>query len=329
MACNLIGWEGTCTPVTNASDPDSCPEPDICDASSICASDKCGGITCPSLDGYTANCNPQDACEYVSLNPSEGWQEYDVWVYLPPGNFQMGGPEIEGGGTEERPVHQVSILDGFLMSKYEVTVMAYEACKTDNQCTPTATHRFDAAGWGVNRSDKGREHHPQNGLTKAQTEEFCAWYSEGGRLPSESEWEYAASGPVAHRIYPWGNAPEPSCTGALLNFNSQGFELNGYGCETGGTSPVGSYPDGASPFGVMDMAGNVWEWVQDCLHSTYDGGPIDGSAWTEECVDNARFIQRGGGFVNPAIQQRTAARVSSTPNATRAQVGGRCVRPLP
>jgi formylglycine-generating enzyme required for sulfatase activity len=221
------------------------------------------------------------------------------------------------------------MLDGFLVAKYEITVMAYEACKADESCTPTATHRFDAGGWGVNRSDKGREHHPQNGLTKAQTEDFCAWSVDGGRLPSESEWEYAASGPDAHLVYPWGNSPEPTCTNGLLNFNPLGFELAGYGCHTGGTSPVGSYPDGGSPFGILDMAGNVWEWSQDCLHSTYDGAPIDGSAWTEDCVDNTRFIQRGGGFVNPAIQQRNAARVSSTPYATRATVGGRCFRSLP
>jgi formylglycine-generating enzyme required for sulfatase activity len=241
----------------------------------------------------------------------------------------MGGPESEGGGDEERPVHQVNILDGFLMAKYEITVVAYEACKSDGNCTASSTSTYDGAGWGVNRSDKGRQIHPQNGLTKTQTEEFCAWNATGGRLPSEAEWEYAASGNEEHRIYPWGNSPEPNCDDGILNFNPQGFELSGYGCENGGTFPVGSFVDGASPFGILDMAGNVWEWVQDCQHDTYEGAPIDGSAWIEDCVENYRFIQRGGGFLNPAIQQRNAARISSTLYKARAQVGGRCVRPLP
>ena len=95
------------------------------------------------------------------------------------------------------------------------------------------------------------------------------------------------------RTYPWGES-EPTCD-----------TTQEYGCP-GDTLPVGSLPAGASPFGVLDMAGNVWEWVQDCYHSSYADAPVNGEAWTTDCSSSR--VRRGGSFGYDAAYVRAAGR---------------------
>ena len=158
-----------------------------------------------------------------------------------------------------------------------------------------------------------------------QAKDFCAWVTPGGRLPSESEWEYAATGPV-HLKYPWGNSPEPTCSNNTAVFNEAGG-TGGYGCGNGGTLPVGTTIADASWCGALDMSGNLWEWCEDWYHGDYNGAPDDGSAWVVP-TGSTRVI-RGGSFNTGAVTVRSAERSFNTPGYRNASLGARCLMPLP
>ena len=289
----------------------------------------CGNVECPELQGYRVYCNWRAHCEYVRYDAS-GWRQWDVWIYIAPGFFQMGS-EGEGGGLDETPVHGVTIDYGYFISKYEIVVEEYEACMADGgTCSAPSTVDWDGAGWGTNMSTGSngpvteRPDHPQNGLTWQQAKDFCSWVAPGGRLPSESEWEYAATGPV-HLKYPWGDSPEPTCSNNTAVFNEAGG-IGGYGCSQGGTWSVGSKAAGASWCGALDMSGNLWEWCEDWYHNSYTDAPADGSAW----VDTGSYrVRHGGSFCHEAVHMRAAERDSYTPSDRRAHLGARCLRPLP
>jgi len=180
----------------------------------------CAGMTCPFVAGYKLSCNAQDHCEYTNEDQT-GWKKYDVWLLIPPGSFQMGQP----------PGHTVTIAQGYLIQKHEYTVAQYEACNSGSPatCTAASTSGYEAIGWGTNTSSNKRTDHPQNGLTFAQAMAACEWA--GGRLPSEAEWEYAASGP-SHRKYPWGDAPEPTCANGTAVFDEDQDYKRPWGCST-------------------------------------------------------------------------------------------------
>jgi formylglycine-generating enzyme required for sulfatase activity len=161
-------------------------------------------------------------------------------VRIPPGSFRMGSGD---GNDNERPVHEVKVA-GFLMDVTEVTVRDYEACIRAGRCSAPWSHE----SCNSNRSD--RQNHPVNCVDWRQATAFCAWL--GKRLPSEEEWEYAARG-TDGRTHPWG-AGKPG---------------NQLCWDTEGTCEVGSFPSGKSPFGVLDMAGNVAEWTSGLKSENY------------------------------------------------------------
>lgn len=165
----------------------------------------------------------------------------------------------------------------FKMDKYLTTVLEYRKCVDAGKCTEPKSG--DRCNWGIS----GRGLHPVNCIDWNQARQYCAWA--GKRLCSNSEWEleYAST---ENRNYPWGNNP-PSCEYATI------FK-DGPGCGSGTTSPVGAKPQGASINGVMDMVGNVWEWVEDDWFWSIDRDKRDdGSAKVRDPRLPMR-VKRGG-----------------------------------
>jgi len=222
-----------------------------------------------------------------------------VWLSIPGGTFSMGSTE---GETDERPVHQVAV-NVFLMSRSEVTVGQYLACVRAGAC------RAPDPGDGCmsdNRAyctwSQGTEDHPVNCVTWKQARAFCRWA--GGRLPSEAEWEYAARSGLSSRRFPWGNH-EATCRLAVMN-------EGGAGCGQQSTDSVCSRPAGNTAHGLCDMAGNVWEWVEDCWRDSYRGAPVDGSPAVKGCHPDYGRVLRGGSWGSFSTGMRASVR---SPNA--------------
>jgi formylglycine-generating enzyme required for sulfatase activity len=177
---------------------------------------------------------------------------------------------------EDQPRHLV-IVPAFQIDRYEVTVAQYKACEAAGVCPSTYEDSSDQCNGGK----AGRADHPVNCTDDRHAVAYCQWA--GKRLCSEVEWEKAARGSEG-RTYPWGEAPA-TCSLAVLNNGTDG-------CGHGTTRIVGLLLDGASPYGVMDMAGNVGEWVADECYRNYATTPSDGSPWT----GGSFRIYRGGSF---------------------------------
>ena len=236
----------------------------------------------------------------------------------------------------EVPVHDVTVPD-FEMAQSEVTVAQYRACVNagtcsepilleSSNCDPADVESY-AGNWGV----AGRDDHPVNCVNWHRAVAFCEWA--GGRLPSESEWEYAArSQGQATYEYPWGATPGPSCDNAIMADGSSSA-----GCGADGTWPVCSRPNGDTDQLLCDMAGNLAEWVQDIYHGSYNcdthqafncGGsgvaPDDGSAWEEgNPIDR---VYRNGAFDEGDMNMRTAYRYAIHPDTPKYNRGFRCAR---
>ncbi len=225
-----------------------------------------------------------------------------VMVYVPAGAFQMGS---EDGNSDEKPVHTVT-LDAFWIDRTEVTNAQYKRCVDAGGCMPPSS--FKSYTRESYYGNPEFDNYPMINVSWTQANTYCAWT--GRRLPSEAEWEKAARG-TDGRTYPWGNTFD----GSKLNFcdvnchatDRDSNSDDGYA----DTAPVGSYPAGASPYGTLDMAGNVWEWVADW----YDG-PLNGQA---------RVLRGGAWWVHPK-DVRTAGRYFSGPYYSDNGIGFRCVR---
>ena len=226
------------------------------------------------------------------------------WMHIPGGSFWMGS---ERGARNERPEHVVE-MPSFRLSKTEVTVGQFRRCVEAGVCAPPLD-LGDISNWGK----EGREDHPVNKVTWYQARDFCTWV--GGRLPSEAEWEYAARSGGQEQSYPWGDA-DPTCE--LANMYEDGT-----GCGTQHTAEICAHPGGNTGQDVCDVAGNVWEWVQDTYQDRYVGGPTDGTAWEEESAGAERVV-RGGGFGCPGRLLRSTFRFNRLPEYPCFGLGFRC-----
>lgn len=214
-------------------------------------------------------------------------------------------------GNNEKPYHQVTV-PAFDIDKYEVTVGEYGNCVSASACTAsTGTSSY------CNQGKSEKSNHPMNCITWYQARAYCEWV--GKRLCSESEWEKASRG-TDGREYPWGNEAA-TCEYAVM---SEG----GYGCGTDSTWPVGSKLSGVSPYGALDLSGNVWEWVEDDYHSSYTGAPTDGSAWFDSPTRASGRVVRGGSFAyGGAGYLRSSDRGDGVPGGGYGVIiGARCCR---
>lgn len=178
--------------------------------------------------------------------------ELNQLIKIPAGTFMMGcAPGDSKCYDDEKPYHEV-YLDAYYIQKHEVTVAEYRECVNSGACTKPNTSGY--CNWG--KSD--RNDHPVNCVDWNQAKSYCEWI--GGRLPTEAEWEKAARG-TDRRIYPWGNTTA-TCEYTVMYEGS-------YGCGRHSTWPVCSKTKGNSPYGLCDMAGNVWEWVNDWYGKKY------------------------------------------------------------
>ena len=207
-------------------------------------------------------------------------------VSIPGGEFRMGRTKDEGYKVG-LPVHSVTV-PAFRLGKHEVTFDQWDACVADGGCDGYTPHD---GGWG-------RGNRPVFNVSWDDVQSFIDWLNQktGGnyRLPTEAEWEYAARAGTTTE-YSWGN-----------NIGSNQANCNGCGSQWDydRTAPVGSFP--ANAWGLHDMHGNVWEWVQDCWNSSYKGAPGDGRAW--ESGDCSLRVFRGGAWFYGPWSLRSAYR---------------------
>lgn len=209
-----------------------------------------------------------------------------VMIVIPPGKFIMGSSERElDHRASEGPQHEVEIAKSFAVSKFEVTFEQWDACVAASACVRAA----DA--WG--RGDM-----PVVNVSWGDAQQYVGWLSrltgKAYRLLTEAEWEYTARAGSNTR-FSWGDEPgadNANCSDCGSTWNLQ-------------TAPVGSFKPNA--FGLHDMHGNVWEWVEDSWHENYQAAPTDGSAWLKGGDPKYRVI-RGGSWHNEGELIRAAVR---------------------
>ncbi len=239
--------------------------------------------------------------------PSATTQPPDM-VNISAGNFQMGCDTANDPycGDDQRPLHTV-YLSAYSIDTHEVTNKRYKACVDATACTPPnpASSATRPSYYG----DAQFDDYPVINVTWEQADEFCLW--DGKRLPTEAEWEKAARGSADTRIYPWGDA-DPNCQ--LANFD---------GC-IGDTDQTGGTPDGVSPYGLLDMSGNVWEWVGDW----YDQDYYASSPATDPLGPETGYgrVLRGGSWYSSAGLLTLTNRSWYFPDEADDDIGFRCAK---
>jgi formylglycine-generating enzyme required for sulfatase activity len=224
--------------------------------------------------------------ETIKISTKDGMTQ----IYIPAGSFIMGGLDVYRE-NDELPPHAVQ-LSAYWIDQVEVTNGMYNLCVQSGECRPPAQLRS-------NRREEYFDNpvfrdYPVVNVTWFDANAYCAWAER--RLPTEAEWEYAARG-NDKRNFPWGDEPPNEYTANFINL-------------VGDTTRVGSYAEGASPFGVLDMAGNVTEWVSDFYRMDYYAkSPSENPTGpSENEVFNVMRVIRGGSFQDEEFDLRTSNR---------------------
>jgi formylglycine-generating enzyme required for sulfatase activity len=240
----------------------------------------------------------------INANLETFWSGVE-WIEIPAGTFKM-GDSYAIGFPDELPVHDV-YLNTYYISRHEITFQQY-----DRFCDETGRTKPSDHNWG-------RDTRPVIFVTFSDAQTYCQWLSEKTGmnilLPTEAQWEKAAQGTIP-RIYPWGNGI-PDCNRA--NFR---------GC-TGKTMPVGTTPAGQSPYGIHDMAGNVWEWCRDWYSEDFYATPEAVNDDPTGPNHGTTRVMRGGSFgmMEPAL--RCSNRNAASPNYSGYALGFRVVSTTP
>ncbi|MEE9385718.1 MAG: SUMF1/EgtB/PvdO family nonheme iron enzyme [Nannocystaceae bacterium] len=275
--------------------------------------------TGPAIHAASASGEPAAASADRAATGAYGAREANVGPSQPPlcsiemaflegARFRLGSDADDMALATARPSHEVELPD-FCLDRRETTLAEFDSCVATGACGALASGAQGSSTSGrhatadkqlCNRAGRGRAQHPINCVTWTQADAYCHWH--GKRLPSEAEWEYAAKG-TDDRPFPWGEAtPEPTRVNACDQTCAVGRRASGG--EPGatlfpqndawpGTSPVGSFPSGATPEGLFDMAGNVFEWTSDYEYR-YGAGPVRRSP--RGPIEGSRRIARGGAF---------------------------------
>jgi len=223
----------------------------------------------------------------------------DIMIEVPAGPFIMGSDE---GDPEDSPAHQVDV-PAFEIDRFEVTNADYAAfAEVTGYVTYAEKQGFSSwrDQWGI-----GEDNHPVVMVTWDDAQAYCGWL--GKRLPSEVEWEKAARG-TDGRVFPWGDEWDPN----RANVKERGLR---------GTTTVGSFGAGASPYGVDDVVGNVWEWTADWYQ------PYPGNAVADPYYGEKFRVTRGGGWFDEEPQATAFNRNAADPSKTaNDDLGFRCAR---
>jgi formylglycine-generating enzyme required for sulfatase activity len=246
-----------------------------------------------------------------ALKPRDSFRECakdcPEMVVIAAGEFTMGSPASEKDRYDhEGPQHRVTIAVPFAVSKYDVTFADWDACVAVGGCPEVSDGRM------------GQGTKPVINVSWDDAQTYVAWLSkmtgEPYRLLTEAEWEYAARAGAVTAYY-WGEE---------IGNNNSNCNACGSAWDNRETSAVGSFP--ANQFGLYDMAGDVYQWVQDCYQGNYDGAPTDGSAWTSGDCSNRDG--RGGSWSSRPRNLRAATRGRFTTVGRDSNLGFRVARTL-
>ena len=262
-------------------------------------------------------------------------------VVIPAGEYMMGSPDgEEGRKSDEGPRHQVRTGEGFAVGKYEVTVDEFALFVWETGHDMSGGCRgydagegkwktFDDRSWGrPGFSQTGV--HPVVCVSWEDAKAYVEWLSgetgEGYRLMSEAEWEYVARAGTRTSWF-WGDSEGEQCKNGNGAGTETTFDWRNKACGDGygETAPVGSFvPNG---YGLYDVHGNVWEWVEDCWHGDYEGAPTEGSAWVSG-GDCGKRVLRGGSWGSRPRYLRSANRLRLTAGNRYFSNGFRVARTL-
>ncbi|MDE0332830.1 MAG: SUMF1/EgtB/PvdO family nonheme iron enzyme [Nitrospinae bacterium] len=245
-------------------------------------------------------------------------------VVVPAGSYVMGSPSSEEGRYDhEGPQHRVTISESFAVGAYEVTFEEWDACVSAGGC----------GGYGPDDGGSGRGRRPVINVNWDDVQRFVAWLrietGEPYRLLSEAEWEYVARAGTTTARY-WGETESGQCRHANGADQTAKKALDGRtvaSCDDGHApmAPTGTYV--ANNYGLYDLLGNVWEWVEDCANDSYRGAPVDGSAW-ESGKCSSRVIRGGSWFDEPRSLRSASREWGDTTGYRGADVGFRVARTL-
>jgi formylglycine-generating enzyme required for sulfatase activity len=277
-------------------------------------------------------------------------------VMIPAGSFEMGSPDGEKDrwpDGREGPVHKVAIGYTFALGKHELTRGEFARFVNASSYKTQAERSqgcfaWDGKAWALDASKNWRnpgfaqaDNHPVVCVSWNDAQAYLAWLNEkvpgkAFRLPSEAEWEYAARAGQGGKRFPWGddlnysqicefaNGMDMDTTGKA---KVPGVTWTAASCSDGYayTAPAGSLKPNA--FGLYDMHGNAWEWVQDQYHENYQGAPADGSAWVSGGEQARRVLRGGAWYYDPRIL-RSAGRIRYAPDGRIYDAGMRIARTL-
>ncbi|WP_181416809.1 formylglycine-generating enzyme family protein [Nitrospira lenta] len=275
-----------------------------------------------------------------AIRPAFGAEPSADMVLIPAGEYRMGTAEGSDGLADEHP-ERLIYLHAFFLDRFEVTNQGYAAFVQSTGHRPPANKNPASTIWDGTIYPSAIANHPVVNVSWEDAAAYCQW--SGKRLPTEAEWEKAARGTDGRR-YPWGNdwswknANSASYwAGHTIEFQSgtdwEAFWIKGDGARIAKkqgingevlTLPIGSFPDGASPYGIQDLAGNAAEWVQDWYDPNYyRSAPLSNPGGPER---GAIKSMRGGSWLKPAISLRTSDRDWGIMDSRPSGTGFRCAK---